>query len=62
MNLKKSPISSFKKVKRELKYTKGFYNRRIQAEIESNKDSDDKDIRDTTNFKIYAFWIESQFS
>ena len=48
MNLKKSPISSFKKVKRELKYTKGFYNRRIQAEIESNKDSDDKDIRDTT--------------
>ena len=47
MNLKKSPFSILDKDKREMDYIKGVYTRKIQAEIESYKDSDDEDKRDT---------------
>ena len=47
MNLKRSPFSILNKESREIDYIKGVYKRKIQAEIESYKDSDDEDIRDT---------------
>ena len=47
MNLKRSPFSILDKEKREMDYIKGVYKRKIQAEIESYKDSDDEDKRDT---------------
>ena len=47
MNLKKSPFSILDKDKREMDYIKGVYKRKIQAEIESYKDSEDEDKRDT---------------
>ena len=47
MNLKRSPFSILDKDKREMDYIKGVYKRKIQAEIESYKDSDDEDKRDT---------------
>ena len=47
MNLKKSPFSIFNKERREFDYIKAVYKRKIQAEIESYKDSDDEDKRDT---------------
>ena len=47
MNLKRSPFSILDKDKREIDYIKGVYKRKIQAEIESYKDSEDDDERDT---------------
>ena len=47
MNLKRSPFSILDKDKREMDYIKGVYKRKIQAEIESYKDSEDQDKRDT---------------
>ena len=47
MNLKRSPFSILDKERREIDYIKGIYKKKIQAEIESNKDSDDEDKRDT---------------
>jgi predicted TPR repeat methyltransferase len=47
MNLKRSPFSILDKDKREMDYIKGVYKRKIQAEIESYKDSEDEDNRDT---------------
>ena len=47
MNLKRSPFSILDKDKREMDYIKGVYKRKIQAEIESYKDSEDEDKRDT---------------
>ena len=47
MNLKRSPFSTLDKDKREMDYIKGVYKRKIQAEIESYKDSEDEDKRDT---------------
>ena len=47
MNLKRSPFSIVDQDKREINYTKGVYKRKIQAEIESYKDSEDEDKRDT---------------
>ncbi len=47
MNLKRSPFSILDKDKREMDYIKGVYKRKIQAEIESYKDSEDDDERDT---------------
>ena len=47
MNLKTSPFSILNKEKRELEYIKGVYKRRGQAEIDSYKDSDDEDKKDT---------------
>ena len=47
MNLKRSPFSILDKDKREIDYIKGVYKRKIQAEIESYKDLEDEDKRDT---------------
>ena len=47
MNLKISPFSILNKERRELEYIKGVYKRRVQAEIDSFKDSEDEDKRDT---------------
>jgi predicted TPR repeat methyltransferase len=47
MNFKRSPSSILDKDKREMDYIKGVYRRKIQAEIESYKDSEDEDKRDT---------------
>ena len=47
MNLKRSPFSILNKERREIDYIKGFYKRKIQAEIESYKDSEDEEKRDT---------------
>ena len=47
MNFKRSPFSILDKDKREIDYIKGIYKKKIQAEIESYKDSEDEDKRDT---------------
>ena len=47
MNLKRSPFSILDKDKREMDYVKGVYKKKIQAEIESYKDHEDEDKRDT---------------
>ena len=47
MNLKTSPFSILNKERREMEYIKGVYKRRVQAEIDSYKDSEDEDKRDT---------------
>ena len=47
MNLKRSPFSILNKERREIDYIKGIYKKKIQAEIESYKDSEDEDNRDT---------------
>tara|TARA_B100000945_G_scaffold16321_1_gene12094 strand:- start:190 stop:375 length:186 start_codon:yes stop_codon:yes gene_type:complete len=47
MNLKKSRFSIFDKEKREIDFIKGVYKKKIQSEIESYKDSEDENKRDT---------------
>ena len=47
MNFKRSPFSILDKDRREIDYIKGVYKKKIQAEIESYKDSEDEDKRDT---------------
>ena len=47
MNLKRSPFSILDKERREIDYIKGIYKKKIQSEIESYKDSEDDDKRDT---------------
>ena len=47
MNLKRTPFSILDKDKREMDYIKGVYKRKIQAEIESYKDPEDEDKRDS---------------
>ena len=47
MNLKRSPFSILDKDVREMDYIKGVYKKKIQDEIESYKDSEDDDKRDT---------------
>ncbi len=47
MNLKRSQFSILDKDKREMDYIKGVYKRKIQAEIESYKHSEEEDKRDT---------------
>ena len=47
MNLKRSPFSILDKERREIDFVKGIYKKKIQAEIESYKDSDDQDKRAT---------------
>ena len=47
MNLKRSPFSILDKERKEIDWIKGIYKKKIQAEIETYKDSDDKDKRDT---------------
>ena len=46
MNFKKSLFSILNKEKKEMDYIKGVYKRRVQAEIESYKDSQYEDNRD----------------
>ena len=47
MNLKTSPFSILNKERREMEYIKAVYRRRVQAEIESYKDLEEEDKRDT---------------
>ena len=47
MNLKTSPFSILNKERREIDYIKGVYKRRVQAEIDSYKDTEDENTRDT---------------
>ena len=47
MNLKRSPFSILDKERREIDYIKEIYKKKIQAEIESYKDPEDEDKRDT---------------
>ena len=47
MKLKRSPFSILDKERREIDFIKGVYQKKIQAEIESYKDSEDEDKRDT---------------
>ena len=47
MNLKRSPFSILDKERREIDYIKGIYKKKIQAEIESYKDPEFADKRDT---------------
>ena len=47
MNLKRSPFSILNKETGEIDFIKGIYKKKIQAEIESYKDSEDEDNRDT---------------
>ena len=47
MNLKRSPFSILDKDKREMDFIKGIYKKKILSEIESYKDNEDEDKRDT---------------
>ena len=47
MNLKRLPFSILDKDRREMDYIKGVYKKKIQAEIESYKDPEDEDKRDS---------------
>ncbi len=47
MNLKTSPFSILNKERRELEYIKGIYKKRVQAEIDSYKDLENEDKKDT---------------
>ena len=48
MKFKRSPpFSILNKDKREMAYIKGIYKKKIQSEIESYKDFEDEDKRDT---------------
>ena len=47
MNLNRSPFSILDKDKREMDYIKGIYKKKIQSEIESYKDTEDEEKRDT---------------
>ena len=47
LNLKTLLFSILNKERREMEYIKGVYKRRVQAEIDSYKDSEDEDKRDT---------------
>ena len=47
MNLKRSPFSILDKDKREMDFIKGVYKKKIQSEIDSYKDTEDEDKRDT---------------
>ena len=47
MKLRTSPFSILNKERREIEYIKGVYKRRVQAEIDSYKDSENEDEKDT---------------
>ena len=47
MKLKTSPFSILNKERKELEYIRGVYKRRVQSEIDSYKDSEDEDKKDT---------------
>ena len=46
MSFKKLPLSILNKERREMNYLKRVYKRRVQAEIESYRDSEDENKRD----------------
>ena len=47
MNLKRSPFSILDKERKEIDWIKEIYKKKIQAEIESYKDPEDEEKRDT---------------
>jgi predicted TPR repeat methyltransferase len=47
MKFKRLPFSILNKERREIDYIKGVYKRKIQSEIDSYKNSEDEDKRDT---------------
>ena len=47
MNFKKSPFSIFDNERREIEYIKSVYKKKIQSEIESYKDNEVEEKRDT---------------
>ena len=47
MNLKRSPFSILNKRRREIDYIKSVYKRKIQSEIESYKDYENDEEKDT---------------
>ena len=47
MKLKTSPFSILNKERRELDYIKGVYKKRVQAEIDSYRDSEEENKIDT---------------
>tara|TARA_B100001109_G_C18762075_1_gene426543 strand:+ start:245 stop:430 length:186 start_codon:yes stop_codon:yes gene_type:complete len=47
LHLRKSPFTILNKERSEMDYIKRVYKRRIQAEIESYKNSEDEDKRDS---------------
>ncbi len=47
MNFKRSQFSILDKDRREIEYIKEVYKKKIQAEIESYKDPEEEDKRDT---------------
>ena len=47
MNTKRSPFSILDKDKREMDYIKGIHKKKIQPEIESYRDPEEEDKRDT---------------
>ena len=53
MNLKRSPFSILDKEKREMDYIKGVYKRKIQAEIESYKDTEHEIREIQSKLKTY---------
>ena len=53
MNLKTSPFSILNKDRREIEYIKKVYKKRLQAEIESYIDSDEKVCKITYKLKTY---------
>ena len=51
MNLKTSPFSILNKERREMNYIEVVYRGRVKAEIESYKDTEYEDKRDTIQFQ-----------
>ena len=51
MNLKRSPFSILDKDKKEMDYIKSIYKKKIQSEIDSYKDTEDDDKRDTVQIQ-----------
>ena len=47
MNFKRSPFSILNKERREIDYIRRVYKKKIQAEVESYKDPEDENKRDT---------------
>ena len=47
MNFKRSPFTILNKGRREIDYIEAVYKRKIQAEIESYKDTKDDEARNT---------------
>ena len=51
MHLKRSPFSILDKDKKEMDYIKSIYKKKIQSEIDSYKDTEDDDKRDTVQIQ-----------